>query len=97
MVTNLVFVRKKKIKGREYYYLVRSTRKDGRVRKVEHYIGLNPPSKKDLKKYYKEFDSIKEFLCSKKEVLGKIKRDYLNKLKTGKKDELEKMGVRVFI
>ena len=91
MVTNLVFVRKKKIKGNEYYYIVDSTRKDGKVKKIERYIGINPPSNKDLKEYAEEFDSIKEFILSKKDVLDKIKQGYLNKLKTGKKDELSNL------
>ena len=91
MVTNLVFVRKKKIKGNEYYYIVDSTRKDGKVKKIERYIGINPPSKKDLKEYAEEFDSIKEFILSKKDALDKIKQGYLNKLKTGKKDELSNL------
>lgn len=91
MVTNLVFVRTKKIKGNEYYYIVYSTRKDGKVKKIERYIGINPPSNKDLKEYAGEFDSIKEFILSKKDVLDKIKKGYLNKLKTGKKDELSNL------
>ncbi len=90
-MTNLVFVRKKKIKGNEYYYIVDSTRKDGKVKKIERYIGINPPSNKDLKEYAEEFDSIKEFILSKKDVLDKIKQGYLNKLKTGKKDELSNL------
>lgn len=88
-MTNLVFVRKKKIKGREYYYVVHSTRVKGKYKKIERYIGINPPSQKDLQKYMEEFDSIKEFLFSKKNELDKIKQNYLNKLKTGKKDELK--------
>ncbi|MCK4521430.1 MAG: Fic family protein [Nanoarchaeota archaeon] len=83
-----MFVRKKKIKGREYYYIVSSTRtKKGRKR-VEHYVGISPPSKEDLKEYAEEFDSIKHFLYSKKDVLDKIKKNFLNKLKKGKKDEI---------
>ena len=89
MVTNLAFVRKKKIKGREYYYIVSSTKKDGKWGKIEHYVGINPPSEKDLRKYAEEFDSIKEFLFSKKEAIDRIKKDYLTKLKKGKKDELK--------
>ena len=87
----MVFVRKKKIKGNEYYYIVNSTRKDGKWKKVERYMGINPPSKKDLQEYAEEFDSIKEFILSKKDVLDKIKQCYLNKLKTGKKDELSNL------
>lgn len=87
VVTNL-FVRKKKIKGREYYYLVHSTRIKGKVKKIERYVGINPPSQKDLQKYTEEFDSTKEFLLSNKNALSRIKQDYLRKLKKGKKDEL---------
>ncbi len=88
MVTNMVFARKKKIKGREYYYIVIPTKKDGKWQKVERYIGLNPPSEKDLRKYAEEFDSIKEFINSKGIELNRIKQAYINKLKAGKKEEL---------
>ena len=87
----MAFVRKKKISGREYYYVVSSTRKEGKWKKIERYIGINPPSKKDLDGYNKEFDSTKEFLSSKKGILGKIRQDYIHKLKTGKKDELNNL------
>lgn len=88
VVTNL-FARKKKIKGREYYYIVKSTRlSKNKWKKIEHYIGLNPPSKKDLEKYEMEFNSIKEFLLSKKNELEKIKILHLNKIKKATKDEL---------
>ena len=88
MVTNMVFVRKKKIKGREYYYIAIPTKKDGKWKKIERYVGLNPPSEKDLRKYLEEFDSSKEFIRSKLEDLNKIKGRYINKLKTAKKDEI---------
>lgn len=87
----MAFVRKKKIKGNEYYYIVYSARKDGEVKKMERYIGISPPSKKELEEYAKEFDSIKEFILSKKYALDKIREEYLNKLKTGKKDELNNL------
>src|SRR3989338_10324935 len=88
MVTNMVFARKKKIKGREYYYVVIPTKKDGKWQKIERYIGLSPPSEKDLGKYAKEFDSSKEFINSKKAELEGIKKSYLAKLMAGKDDEL---------
>ena len=87
----MVFVRKKKIKGNEYYYIVISTRKDGKWKKIERYIGINPPSKKDLNEYAKEFDSVREFILSKKEILEKITQNCLKKLKAGKKDELKNL------
>lgn len=86
-MTNL-FVRKKKIKGNEYYYIVKSTRVGEKQKKIERYIGLNPPSKKDLKKYEEEFDSIKEFLLVKEKELENIKKAYLNKINKATKDEL---------
>ena len=84
----MVFVRKKKIKGKEYYYIVSSTRINGVLKKVERYVGINPPLEKDLERYAEEFDSIKQFLLSKKKILDGIKQAYQNKLNTGKKDEL---------
>jgi len=97
MVTNLVFARKKKIKGREYYYVVIPTKKDGKWQKIERYIGLSPPSEKDLKKYVEEFDSIKEFIHSKKMELDKIKKTYIAKLKAGKKSELANIEEEIIV
>ena len=86
-MTNLVFARKKKIKGREYYYVVHSTREGDKWKKIERYIGINPPSEKDLRKYIEEFDSTKEFLLSKKDKLEEIKSAYLKKHKASTKDK----------
>lgn len=97
MVANLVFVRKKVIKGKEYYYIVFSTRKNGKIKKFERYLGINPPQEKDLKKYSKEFDSIKEFLTSKKSSLDEIKREYLERKRKGTKDELAKIEENILI
>lgn len=96
VVPNL-FVRKKNIKGRAYYYIVKSTRIEGKLKKIERYIGINPPSKKDLREYNEEFDSIKEFLSSKKIVLNSIQQSYLHKLKNGKKDELKNIEEDILI
>jgi Fic family protein len=85
----MVFVRRKKINGREYYYLVKSTRlSHDKWKKIERYIGLNPPTDSDLKRYEKEFDNTKEFLISKKEQLNSIRELYIIKMKKATKDEL---------
>lgn len=97
VVTNLVFVRKKKIKGKEYYYLVNSTRKNGKIKKFERYLGINPPQKEDMESYSEEFDLIKEFLSANKSILEKIKQDYRDKLKNGTKDELRKIEENIVI
>ena len=97
MVTNMVFVRKKKVKGREYYYVVIPTKKDEKWGKIERYVGLNPPSKKDLGEYAKEFDAIKEFISSRRTKLDEIRQSYLTKLKTGKKDELANIEEEMII
>ena len=93
----MVFVRKKKIKGREYYYIAIPTKKDGKWKKIERYVGLNPPSEKDLRKYLEEFDSIKEFINSKKIELNRIKQAYITKLKAGKKEELANIEEEIII
>ena len=59
----MVFLQKKKIKGKNYYYLVRTFRAEGRVIKKEKYIGKERP--KDLKFRKLEFqeeiiDNIKD-------------------------------------
>jgi len=97
VVTNMAFARKKKIKGREYYYVVIPTKKDGKWQKIERYIGLSPPSEKDLGKYAEEFDSIKEFINSKKVELNRIKQACISKLKAGKKEELANIEEEIII
>lgn len=42
------YIRAKKIKGKTYYYLVKSQRVDGRVKQVfVKYLGVDKPSKKE--------------------------------------------------
>ena len=55
-----MFVRKKTIKGRQYYYLVRSIR-DGNCVRQEYleYIGPNLPSKKQLESIKKKHKAVK--------------------------------------
>jgi hypothetical protein len=54
----MVFIRSKRIKGKEYYYLVKSTRIKGRVKQTTlKYLGSKIPPKKEteeLKKKYEE-------------------------------------------
>ena len=83
-----MFIRKKKVNGKYYYYAVKSTRIDGKVKKYERYIGLNPVPKKELKKYEKEFGQIKIFLANNKDNLDKIKNKYSEKINNASKDEL---------
>tara|TARA_Y100000310_G_scaffold291208_1_gene318993 strand:- start:3127 stop:4005 length:879 start_codon:yes stop_codon:yes gene_type:complete len=93
----MVFIRKKKVNGREYYYIVSSIRTDGKSKRIERYIGINPPSKKDMLQYTKEFDNTKAFLNSIKEKLATIKRKYLSKLKTATKDQLKSIEEEIII
>lgn len=46
----MVFVRKKTISGKPYYYAVRSFKVNGKVKKIERYIGKYKPTKEQLKK-----------------------------------------------
>jgi Fic family protein len=45
----MVFIRKKKIKGKEYYYLVKSIRSGDKVKKIEKYLGKEKPSLNTIK------------------------------------------------
>ena len=84
-----MFVRKKKVNGREYYYLVESTRiADNKWKKIEHYLGLHAPEKKDLVAYATKFDKVKLFFANKKRILEEIKKNYQEKIKNATKDEL---------
>ncbi|MBU1975009.1 MAG: Fic family protein [Nanoarchaeota archaeon] len=84
----MVFVRKKKISGREYHYLVAKTRVDGKEKRIERYLGIHPPSANDLIKYAKEFDKVKLFLKSKKDLLARLSFEYRQKMKASK-DEIK--------
>jgi len=84
----MTFVRKKKINGREYYYLVKSVRNE---KNIERYIGLNPPTKKEIMLFEEEYDNTKTFLILKEETLSKIKQAYKKKLTKASKDELIKL------
>jgi Fic family protein len=84
----LVFIRKKKIKGREYHYLVQSTRVRGRTKKFERYVGLHPPSEKDIERFAQEFDAIKHFIGTKREALENIKARYNEKVRKATDDEM---------
>jgi hypothetical protein len=51
-----MFVRSKKINGRQYYYLVRSVRRNGAVRQqCLEYLGPQMPSKRRLQQLIKEY------------------------------------------
>jgi len=84
----MAFVRKKAINGKEYFYLVKSVR-DGR--NIERYIGLNPPSRKEIRLFEEEYSSTRTFLILKEEVLSRIKRAYKKKLSKGSQDERIKL------
>jgi len=50
-----MFVRKKRIHEREYYYLVKSVREDGCVRqKFVEYLGAKAPDKEELERIIRE-------------------------------------------
>jgi Fic family protein len=85
----MVFIRKKKVNGREYYYAVTSTRVGNNVRKFERYIGLNPPSTKELENINQEFDKTKAFLHSVQHELDSIKRGYNKKRTHDEQQQLE--------
>lgn len=47
----MVFVRKKEINGKPYYYLVKSTRIGDTIKKTEKYLGKKKPTKHELQRY----------------------------------------------
>ena len=52
-----MYVRKKIIKGRTYFYLVKSVRNGSSVRQVYlEYLGAEPPSKTVLKRKIREYE-----------------------------------------
>ncbi len=94
----MVFIRQKTIKNRVYYYLVHSTRiGDNKWKKVERYLGINPPSKKEMKDIESEFNNVTHFLSMNKTTLGNIKKKYQQKLKTASQDELHALEEELII
>jgi Fic family protein len=81
-------IQKKKRNNKEYYYLVSSTRINGKVKKIERYLGLNYPTKEEIKKFKKDFNNTKLFLEQNKEKLEKIKNNNLKEIKNSSKDKL---------
>lgn len=50
-----MFVRAKKIRGNQYYYVVESARKDGRVeQRVRSYLGSYRTAKQQIKLLYRD-------------------------------------------
>lgn len=87
-VVTKMFVRKKKIGNREYYYLVQTTkREDGTYKKIEKYLGLHLPTKEDLQEYTKDFDKTAFFFQQNKRVLEETQQRYQKKIKNATKDE----------
>jgi Fic family protein len=83
-----MFIRKKQINGKYYYFAVHSTRKDGKISKIERYIGKSKPTEKDLEIIKVEFDSVNVFLNSQKDILDKIREDYRKFLNSASEDRL---------
>ena len=44
----MVYLTKKTTRGQNYYYLVKSFKYDGRVEKVQQYLGSNEPNESEL-------------------------------------------------
>ena len=87
----MVFLRKKKIKDHDYYYLVRSVRIGNKVKKIEKYLGRKKPTKKQLEKFNV---SISENLAEKhiekiEEIKQNFKKDYEELPKTAKEKFIE--------
>jgi len=72
-VVTIVFIRKKYIKGKMYYYLVKSIRlgKD-KWKKYEKYIGLEEPTYKQIEDFKKTLPKIIEKIELTKEDIKKI-------------------------
>ncbi len=83
-------IQKKEKNGRKYYYLVTSTRKDGKVRKIERYVGLNKPTEEEIEKFEQEFNKKKLFLSEIASKLEKIRKNNIERLKNSSKDQLLK-------
>jgi len=84
----MTFLRKKKIYGNEYYYLVKSIRNG---KNIERYVGLNPPTKKEIKLFEEEHDNTRIFFSLREKILSNISEAYKSKLRNASHDELNKI------
>jgi Fic family protein len=88
----MVYIRKKRIKNNEYYYLVKSIRiGKNKWQKIERYLGKKLPSKKVLKEMEIDFDKTKTFLDKKMHFLNDIQNLYKDKIKNSSKDALRNL------
>ena len=93
----MAFIRKKTVKGREYYYIVKSYWRDGRTHQKVTYLGKNPdPDPEELKRLgiRKLTNKFKNNKKSSKEKLGI--RKVSNKFKSNtEKTPDERLGIRI--
>lgn len=86
----MAFVRKKKIKGYDYFYLVRSVRTGNKVKKIEKYLGKKKPTKEQLEKFNV---SVSEYLLEGDiKKIEKIKQNFNKEYK-----QLSKIAKEKFI
>ncbi len=84
----MVYLRTKTVKGTPYYYLVQSSRKEGKTVKIEKYISKEKPDDTTLEKLklaFLETLQSKAWLCLNKEMFEEIER--VRKKKPELKDE----------
>ncbi|MBI3032358.1 Fic family protein [Candidatus Woesearchaeota archaeon] len=94
----MVFGRKKIINNHEYYYLVHSTRiGENKWKKIERYVGINPPAKKDIIEIEAEFNNLSHFFETNNIKLEEIKKDYQKKIKNTTKDQLQRLEEEIMI
>ena len=86
----MVFTRKIKVKGREYWILVHSVRKASKVIQKKKYIGKALPPKKRLEQLKKEF--LKELTEKRYKFLSNKDLEKIEKKKGDYKEDLKKMS-----
>jgi len=80
----MAHVEKKRIKGKEYYYLKESKRVDGKVKtRTLVYLGKKKPTEEDIEKAKQQFQVSSEQFLSKEQLnkLEEIKKDFKKRLK----------------
>ncbi|MEK6984082.1 MAG: Fic family protein [Nanoarchaeota archaeon] len=76
----MAYIRIKKIKGNNYYYLVRSIRIKNKVKKIEKYLGRKKPTSEQLQKFNV---SISRYLTEQQiEKVEKLKHEFDKKYKS---------------
>ena len=89
--TKMPYLKKKTINGQEYYYLVKSIRTVGKIKKIVKYLGKQKPTKAEMEKFNVSVNNLlsgRDVKCI-ENIKQRFSKDY-KKLPTTAKDKFIK-------